>query len=124
DLQLLKEHLIPAFENLHSCITMAALMLTNVVVNENILTDEKYKYLFSVEEVNKMVIQGVPFRDAYKKIGQDIENGNFKYSMNVNHTHEGSIGNLQNAQISAMMRNVVEQFNFSKVHGALEQLLR
>lgn len=124
DLQLLKEHLIPAFENLQSCIRMAALMLANIEIKKDILTDEKYRFLFSVEEVNKMVIQGVPFRDAYKKIGQDIENGRFTYSINVKHTHEGSIGNLQNDNISQMMRIVVEQFNFSKVHGALEQLLR
>lgn len=124
DLQLLKEHLIPAFENLRSCIKMAVLMLSNIEIKKDLLADEKYKFLFSVEEVNKMVTQGVPFRDAYKKIGQDIENDRFNYSIHVTHTHEGSIGNLQNEHISQMMSNVVEQFNFSKVHGALEQLLR
>jgi argininosuccinate lyase len=123
DLQLLKEHLIPAFENLHSCIRMAGLMLTNIEVKKDILQDEKYKFLFSVEEVNKMVVQGVPFRDAYKKIGHDIESGNFTYSVNINHTHEGSIGNLQNDQITRIMDAVMERFNFSKVHSALDQLL-
>ncbi|MEO6000804.1 MAG: argininosuccinate lyase [Chitinophagaceae bacterium] len=123
DLQLLKEHLIPAFENMQSCIRMAILMLTNIEVKKDILQDDKYKFLFSVEEVNKMVVQGVPFRDAYKKIGQDIENGDFTYSISVNHTHEGSIGNLQNDQISRMMQAVVDRFNFSKVHSALDQLL-
>jgi len=123
DLQLLKEHVIPAFENLQDCIKMAGLMLANIEVKKDILTDEKYKFLFSVEEVNKMVLQGTPFRDAYKKIGQDIENGSFVYSIQVNHTHEGSIGNLQNEQITRMMRDVVERFNFSKVHSALEELL-
>lgn len=123
DLQLLKEHLIPAFENIQSCIRMAGLMLTNIEVKQDILQDEQYKFLFSVEEVNKMVVNGTPFRDAYKKIGRDIESGNFSYSVNVQHTHEGSIGNLQNDQITRMMHVVVERFNFSKVHSALDQLL-
>ncbi len=124
DLQLVKEHLIPAFADMRSCIKMAGLMIANVQVKENILADEKYKYLFSVEEVNKLVLQGIPFRDAYRKIGHDIESDSFSYSPEINHTHAGSIGNLQNEQISRMMQNVVERFNFSKVHNALEQLLR
>lgn len=123
DLQLLKEHLIPAFENIQSCIRMAGLMLTNIEVKQDILQDEKYKFLFSVEEVNKMVVDGTPFRDAYQKIGRDIESGNFSYSVNVQHTHEGSIGNLQNDHITRMMQTVVARFNFSKVHSALDQLL-
>jgi argininosuccinate lyase len=123
DLQLLKEHLIPAFENLHSCIRMAGLMLTNIEVKKDILQDEKYKFLFSVEEVNKMVVQGIPFRDAYKKIGHDIESGNFTYSVAINHTHEGSIGNLQNDQITRIMDAATDRFNFSKVHSALDRLL-
>ncbi len=123
DLQLLKEHLIPAFENLHSCISMAGLMLTNIEVKKDILLDEKYKFLFSVEEVNKMVVRGIPFRDAYKNIGHDIESGNFTYSVTINHTHEGSIGNLQNDQIARIMDAVMDRFNFSKVHSALDRLL-
>jgi argininosuccinate lyase len=102
---------------------MAGLMLNNVQVKEDILADEKYKFLFTVEEVNKMVIEGVPFRDAYKKIGQDVESGNFSYTTQINHTHEGSIGNLQNDQVVRKMNTVVERFNFSKVHHALERLL-
>ena len=124
DLQLLKENIIPAFQNLQACIQMAGLMLGNIVIKKDILLDEKYKFLFSVEEVNKMVLQGVPFRDAYKKIGRDIEQGNFTYSVQVQHTHEGSIGNLQNEQITRNMKAVVERFNFSKVHSALERLLQ
>lgn len=124
DLQLLKENIIPAFQNLQACIQMAGLMLSNIVVKKDILLDEKYKFLFSVEEVNKMVLQGVPFRDAYKKIGQDIEQGNFTYSVQIHHTHEGSIGNLQNDQIARNMKAAVERFNFSKVHSALERLLQ
>ena len=124
DLQLLKEHIIPAFENLHSCLQMAGLMLTNVKVKENILEDEKYQFLFSVEEVNKLVLQGMPFRDAYKKIGNDIEQQQFTYHTAVNHTHEGSIGNLCNEQISRNMDVVLERFNFGKINIALEQLLK
>ncbi len=123
DLQLLKEHIIPAFENLQACIQMAGLMLTNVQVKKDLLKDVKYKFLFSVEEVNKLVLQGVPFRDAYKKIGHDIEAGNFTYTPATAHTHEGSIGNLQLDQINKMMDNVLMRFNFSKVKNALQRLL-
>ena len=123
DLQLLKEHLFPAFETLRSCIEMAGLMLSNMQVKENILEDEKYKFLFSVEEVNKLVLQGTPFRDAYKKIGLDIEAGNYTYSTNVNHTHEGSIGNLCNDYITANMKKVIDSFSFSDHHKAFDHLL-
>ena len=123
DLQLLKENLFPAFETLHKCLDMATLMLSNISIKENILEDEKYKYLFSVEEVNKLVLQGVPFRDAYKKIGQDIEQNEFKYQKTVNHTHEGSISNLQNEAVARMMNSVISQFNFSEVNTAINQLL-
>ena len=123
DLQLLKEHIIPAFENLRACIEMAGLMLSNIEVKTDLLEDEKYQFLFSVEEVNKLVLQGLPFRDAYKKIGREIEQGHFNYSTSINHTHEGSIGNLCNEQIAVMMDKVLQRFNFDKVNSALEQLL-
>jgi argininosuccinate lyase len=123
DLQLLKEHIIPAFENLHNCLQMAGLMLSNIEVKKDIVKDEKYKYLFSVEEVNKLVVQGVPFRDAYKQVGMSIEKGTFTYSLDVNHTHEGSIGNLCNKQIQQKMDGIISGFNFSKVEIALKQLL-
>ena len=124
DFQLLKEHIIPAFENLQNCLQMAGLMLSNIEVKKDLLKDEKYKYLFSVEEVNKLVLQGTPFRDAYKKVGLDIEAGNFNYTPITAHTHEGSIGNLCNAQIQHMMEVVIQKFNFNKVHKAMEQLLQ
>jgi len=124
DLQLLKEHIIPAFENLQACLRMAGLMLTSIQVKENMLEDEKYKYLFSVEEVNKLVLEGVPFRDAYKKIGSEIEQGRFAYTVSVNHTHEGSIGNLCNEQITRNMDKILDRFNFSKINKALQQLLQ
>lgn len=123
DLQLLKEHIIPAIENLQQCLQMAGLMLTNVQVKKDLLKDEIYKYLFSVEEVNKLVVQGTPFRDAYKKIGMDIEGGNFNYTPTTAHTHEGSIGNLCNEQIAAMMDQVIQKFNFKKVQEAIQKLL-
>jgi argininosuccinate lyase len=123
DLQLLKEILFPAIQNLKSCIKMTQVMLSNITVKENILADEKYKFLFSVEEVNKLVLGGMPFRDAYKKVGLDIEQGNFNPSIQIHHTHEGSIGNLCLMQISAAMDQTISDFNFKKVNEALRKLL-
>ncbi|MFI5133304.1 MAG: argininosuccinate lyase [Chitinophagales bacterium] len=124
DLQLLKEHLFPAFNTLKDCIEMAGLMLSNIEIKKDILADEKYKFLFSVEEVNKLVSGGMPFRDAYKKIGLDIEAGKFSYSTSVKHTHEGSIGNLCTEEIKKQMQKVVNSFPFENVHEAIEGLLR
>jgi argininosuccinate lyase len=123
DLQLLKEHLFPAFKTLKDCIEMAGLMLSNMEIKENILADEKYKYLFSVEEVNKLVNAGMPFRDAYKKVGLDIEAGNFSYDLNVNHTHEGSIGNLCTEKIQKQMQKEIDSFPFTSVQKAIEALV-
>jgi len=123
DLQLLKEHLFPAFQTLKDCLEMAGLMLSNISIKENILADEKYTYLFSVEEVNKLVLQGIPFRDAYKQVGMAIEEGKFTNTTNVQHTHEGSIGNLCNDRIEAMMKEISGKFEFEKVHEAIRQLL-
>lgn len=124
DLQLLKEHLFPAFQTLKDCLTMAHLMLENISVKENIMEDPKYKYAFSVEAVNALVLEGLPFRDAYKKVGLDIESGNFEISTNLNHVHEGTIGNLCNDQIQRMMENTLSKFEFEKVHTAIEQLIK
>jgi len=123
DLQLLKEHLFPAFQTLKDCLTMVSLMLGNISIKENILADDKYKYVFSVEEVNKRVLQGVPFRDAYKEIGMAIEEGRFTYTTQVNHVHEGSIGNLCTEQVNVMMQQTLSQFGFEKVHTAIEKLV-
>jgi len=123
DLQLLKEHLFPAFQTLKDCLEMAGLMLSNISIKENILADEKYTYLFSVEEVNKLVLQGVPFRDAYKQVGMAIEEGKFTNTTDIRHTHEGSIGNLCNDRIAAMMQEISGKFEFEKVHTAIRQLL-
>ena len=123
DLQLIKEHIIPAFQNLQSCIEMTGLMISNMVVKKDLLLNKQYQFLFSVEEVNKLVLQGVPFRDAYKQIGNDIDKGNFSYTPSPSHTHEGSIGNLQHQQVIHMMDKVLSRFNFGKVESALKQLL-
>ncbi len=124
DLQLLKEKLFPALQTLRDCLEMTHLMISHLQVEENILQDEKYRYLFSVEEVNKLVLSGVPFRDAYKKIGSAIENGTFTYSTQIHHTHEGSIGNLCHAEIEKGFRAVYEKFDFQKVENAILELLR
>ncbi len=123
DLQLIKEHIIPAFQNLQSCIEMTGLMISNMIVKKDLLLNKQYQFLFSVEEVNKLVLQGVPFRDAYKQIGNDIDKGNFSYTPSPSHTHEGSIGNLQHQQVIHMMDKVLSRFNFGKVESALKQLL-
>jgi argininosuccinate lyase len=124
DLQLLKEHLFPAFKTLKDCIEIAGLMLTNIEVKKDILADEKYKYLFSVEEVNKLVNAGMPFRDAYKKVGLAIESGNFNYDTAINHSHEGSIGNLCTAEIKKQMQKVIETFPFESVTTAMKALVQ
>jgi argininosuccinate lyase len=124
DFQLLKEHLFPAIKNLKDCLRMATLMFENIEVKKDILNDEKYKYLFTVEEMNKLVLQGMPLRDAYKKIGSDVENNSFQTDMKLKHSHEGSIGNLQNNEIKAMMSGIIERFQFKKVNEALQQLLQ
>ena len=123
DLQLLKEHLFPAFKTLQDCIEMTGLMLNNIEIRKDILSDEKYKYLFSVEEVNKLVNAGMPFRDAYKKVGLEIEAGNFKYNASILHTHEGSIGNLCTEEIKEQMQKVIDSFPFASVSSAIKRLL-
>jgi len=124
DLQLLKEHLFPAFTQLKNCIEMASLMIDNMEVKKDLLADSKYQYLFSVEEVNKLVNAGMPFRDAYKKIGLDIEAGKFNYTTEVNHSHEGSIGNLCTAEIAEAMKKVLNTMEFEKVAHQIDQLLK
>jgi argininosuccinate lyase len=124
DFQLLKENIIPAFKNLRNCIAMASLMIKNIKVNKDILKDEKYKYLFSVDEMNKLVSQGMPLRDAYQKIAADIGKNNFKYSPQIHHTHIGSIGNLQNKAINQVMDSIIGRFNFIRVNDALQKLLK
>ena len=103
---------------------MTSLMLSNIHVKEDILKDSRYKFLFSVEEVNKLVLQGMPFRDAYKKVGMDIEAGKYDPETKVNHTHEGSIGNLCLSEIRRLMIEAVNGFNFDKSRDAMNLLLK
>lgn len=124
DLQIIKEAFLPAFDELISCIELAVFAISNIKVTENLLNDDKYLYLFSVEEVNKLVLQGVPFRDAYKIVGGQIEAGQFQTSREVNHTHEGSIGNLCTDRILLKMENINSRFNFEKVETAINQLIK
>jgi argininosuccinate lyase len=127
DLQLLKEHLFPAFKTLESCIEMAGLMLSNIEVKKNILADEKYKYLFTVDEVNKLVMQRIPFRDAYKMVGQKIEDGSYTPPVPGEvgkGLHEGSIGNLCNEEIKKQMQKVINSFPFAFVRSAMSDLLK
>ncbi|MEI6582106.1 MAG: argininosuccinate lyase [Chitinophagia bacterium] len=123
DLQILKEHMFPAFQTLKDCLEMMQLMISQITVRENILTDEKFAYLFSVEEVNKLVLQGVPFRDAYVQVGKSIEAGTFRYQTEIHHTHEGSIGNLCNLQITSLMQEAVAGFQFTRVQQAIASLV-
>ena len=112
DLQLTKEILFPAIEELKACLQLTRLMLRNIQVRENILQDEKYKYLFTVEAVNDLVNQGIPFREAYKQVGEEVEKGTFSFDATkpLQHTHEGSLGNLYNEEITGLMNKVISQF--------------
>lgn len=123
DLQIIKEVFLPAFQELKDCLQMTTYIINKIKVNEEILNDDKYLYIFSVEEVNRLAREGMPFRDAYKKVGLDIEAGKFTHNKQVSHTHEGSIGNLCNEQITALMQQVVNGFNFSNMTAAEKALL-
>ena len=123
DLQIIKEVFLPAFGELRDCLEMAAMMMERVDVKTDILNEPKYDLIFSVEEVNRLAQNGMPFRDAYKKVGLDIEAGNFNPDKNIHHTHEGSIGNLCNDRIKIYKDSIREQFNFSGVHEAEQNLL-
>ena len=123
DLQIIKEVFLPAFQELKDCLQMTAYIVNRIEVNEHILDDPKYDFIFSVEEVNRLAASGMPFRDAYKKVGLDIEAGHFQPCKEVHHTHEGSIGNLCNDQIQALMKQNMEGFHFEKVQEAERKLL-
>ncbi len=123
DLQIIKEVFLPTFDELKDILRMVTLMMEHITVNEHILDDPRYDLMFSVEEVNRLASEGMPFRDAYKKVGLDIEAGRFTPVKEVHHTHEGSIGNLCNAEIRALMDRVLEGFNFQKAHDAIAALV-
>ena len=123
DLQIIKEVFLPAFGELKDCLQMAAYIINRIEVNEHILDNPMYDPMFSVEEVNRLAAAGMPFRDAYKKVGLDIEAGTFKASRDIHHTHEGSIGNLCNDRIEALMQQTLDGFNFERVTNAERKLL-
>ena len=124
DMQVIKEIFIPALDELENCLDITTETLKEIKVNSDVINDTKYDYMFSVEEVNRLVLEGMPFRDAYKKVGLDIEAGKYTPDRNIGHTHEGSIGNLCNAEIKAYFEDVWSGFTFDKVNATLELLLK
>ncbi len=124
DLQIIKEVFLPAFDELKDCLRMVTYMMKEVEVNKQILDDPKYALLFSVEEVNRLVLSGVPFRDAYKQVGLAIEAGQFTPDKAIHHTHEGSVGNLCNDHISVLMQKIVDNFSFEEAVDAEKRLLQ
>lgn len=123
DFQIIKELFLPAFQELKDCLQMTSYIMNKIEVNKHILDDDKYQYIFSVEEVNRLTTEGMPFRDAYKKVGLDIEAGLFAPDKEVSHSHEGSIGNLCNDKISLLMQKIVDDFNFTEIEQAEKKLL-
>lgn len=123
DLQIIKEVFIPAFEELKDCLQMTSYIVNKIKVNEHILDEKKYDNMFSVEEVNRLAADGMPFRDAYKKVGLDIEAGAFTPNKEVHHTHEGSIGNLCNKEVAELMDSIWSGFNFTRINEAEKRLL-
>ena len=109
DLQLLKDIIFPATTEMVQCMDMCAFMLHHIIVNRDIIVDEKYDYLFTVEDVNRLALSGVPFREAYKRVGMQVQRGEYKPTREVHHTHEGSIGNLCNAEIKLKMQQVLDR---------------
>lgn len=126
DLQIIKESFIPTFSRLKNCLKITKYMLENIIIKKDILLDKKYNNLFSVEAINKLVEKGIPFRKAYITISKKIENNDFfseRFINNINHSHEGSIGNLCNNQIKKVMKKTIKSFNFKKVENAINNLL-
>ena len=123
DLQIIKEVFLPAFDELRDVLEMTTYIIRKMEVNDRILEDPRYDLMFSVEEVNRLAAEGMPFRDAYKKVGLDIEAGKFTPCKEVHHTHEGSIGKLCNQEIKALMDQTLEKFHFERVDAAVEALL-
>jgi argininosuccinate lyase len=124
DFQTVKEIFLPAFDELSDCIALICRMMQSVEINTHILDDDKYAAMFSVDKVNDLVLQGLPFRDAYKQVGLEMESGRFETDKKVHHTHEGSIGNLCNDRIEALKQEIIAGFHFEKVNRALEELIK
>jgi len=124
DMQMIKEPFLHSFFNMKNCLKILPFILNQLIINPSVLKDEKYKYLFSVEEVNKLVLKGIPFREAYLKIAEAIRNGTYEPSGELRHTHEGSLGNLCNNKIKEKMDQIMSGFNFEKAEKALSKLLK
>lgn len=123
DLQLIKENFLPAFDEMEAILAMVTRMVEGIKVNTSVADDSRYEMMYSVETVNRLVLEGTPFRDAYLQVGRNIEKGQFKPEKDIHHTHPGSIGNLCNKQISAMMQQVIASFNFAEYHTAFDKLI-
>ena len=123
DMQLIKELFIPMFQEMSDCLDIACFAISNISVKDGLMEDPRYALAFSVEKVNALAASGVPFRDAYRQVADEISDGNFKYEGALNHTHEGSIGNLCNAQVADRMQKITARFDFDKVDRAVESLL-
>jgi argininosuccinate lyase len=123
DMQILKEILMPAFDQMIECLDIAHFMMSNIEIKPNLLEDTKYDPIFSVERVNELVMQGLPFRNAYLQVKEEIFGGGYEAQRELNHTLEGSIGNLCNDEITKMMDDVIRGFDFVKVDTALKELL-
>ena len=123
DLQITKEVFIPAFDELISCIELTTFAIENMTVKKDLMKNPLYQLAFSVEEVNARVLAGVPFREAYKQVGQEIEKGKFEVPHHLHHTHEGSLGNLCNTEIRQKMDHIMAQFAFGKMQNAIQNLL-
>ena len=123
DMQLIKEAFLPSFDEIRSILGMVEKMVSQIIVKKDIANDERYKFMFSVEEVNRLTREGMPFRDAYKKVGLDIEAGNLEPVKEIHHTHEGSIGNLCNNEIVEYFENILSDFGFERYHKAIDSLL-
>jgi argininosuccinate lyase len=124
DMQIIKESFLPVFETLQSCIAMSEYAIARITPNDGILNDSRYQYVFSVEEVNRKVLEGVPFREAYKLVASEIQKGTYKPDLHISHTHEGSIGNLCNEEIAVKMQEVIVGFNFDRKETAYRKLLK
>lgn len=123
DLQILKEVFLPSFQELLDCISIAGFAIDQMTVNTDLMADDRYKFVFSVEDVNKLVMQGVPFRDAYKMVGSQINAGTYEPGRDINHTHQGSLGNLCLEQIADKMKTVIEGYEFQQIEAAYSNLL-
>ena len=124
DMQLIKEHIFPSFDTLHNCINLMQLMLDNIQIKKDILKNDTFTYLFTVEKINELVITGTPFRTAYKQVVEMIENNSFNYDKPVKHSHEGSLGNLCNEKITQNLEKLIASFNFNHWEQKELELIR